>query len=182
MKKLKYLLLISLALFAAKLYGDVIIVNSKPAKICVKIKNLNEFPDIVIIGVNDCFTFSKSQKAYRIKSNNCLKVNRACPLSLYIVKKDYLRMKDLDLIDWKTDKNVQKLNLTVKTKSFQSSTYSSVYIDFNLARRDGTTFYLYKSKMSYKYQNDRPDSVQFFTDETVDPLKPISVSTENASK
>ena len=103
-------------------------------------------------------------------------------MSLYVIKLDYLKQNDLDKINWDKDKNVQKLNLTVKAKSFNTYEFSSVEIDFNLASKNGTIFYLYKTKMTYKYENERPDSVQYFKNDVVDPLKPISVSIEHGPR
>ena len=181
MRKLKFLLVLIVALFVTELHSDIIVVDPIQANVCVRIVNLNEFPDIAVIGLHsNCFALSKSNRAYQIKTNSCLRVNKACPLTLYVVKKEYLRKKELDVIDWSQDKNVQKLNLSVKTKSVNSYDYSSVVIEFKLARHKGTTYYLYKSKMTYKYQNDRSDSVRNLKNDIVDPLKPISVSTENA--
>lgn len=180
MKRLKYLLLIPLALFTGRLHGDIIITKPTPAKICVRIKNLHEFPDMAVIGLNDCLAFQNSNKAYRVDSCSCLKINHACPLSLYALKIDYFNRIDLDKIDWEKDKNVQKLNLTVKAQSFNTTQYRSLEIDFNLACRHDTVFYLYKAKTTYQYKNSRPDLVQHFKDETEDPFKPISVSIKNA--
>lgn len=182
MKKLKILLLIPLVLFTTRLHGDIIIVEPKPAKIYVRIINLNKFPDIAVIGLSDCLAFSKSNKAYRIKNNTSLKVNKACPLALYIMKMDYFKQIDLDNINWGKDKNVQKLNLTVKVESFITSEYNSLDIDFNLACKNKTIYYLYKTKMTYKYQDERPASVKNFEDDVVDPFKPISVSTGYAPR
>jgi hypothetical protein len=68
----------------------------------------------------------------------------------------------LDEIDWNKDKNVQKLNLSVKANSFNTYNFSSVEIDFNIASQNESIYYLYKTKMTYKYQNERPDSIQYF--------------------
>ncbi len=182
MKKLKFLLLIPLVLLTTKLHGDIIIVEPKPAKIYVRITNLNKFPDIAVIGLSDCLAVSRSNKAFRIKSNSYLKVNKACPLSLYMMKMHYFKQIELDNIDWDKDKNVQKLNLTIKAKSFITTDYNSLDIDFNLASKDKTIYYLYKTKMTYKYQDERPASVKNFEDNVVDPFKPISVSTEYAPR
>jgi len=182
MKRLKYLLLFSFALFTGQLHGDIIITKPTPAKICVRIKNLHEFPDIAVIGVNNCLAFSNSNIAYRVDSGSCLKFNQTCSLSLYALKTDYFNRIDLDKIDWEKDKNVQKLNLTVKAQSFSTSQFRSLEIDFNLACRHDTVFYLYKAKTTYQYKNSRPDLVQHFKDETEDPLKPISVSIKHETK
>ena len=99
---------------------------------------------------------------------------------------DYYKQHKLDEIDWETDKNVQKLNLSIKEKDFNSYDLSSVTIDFNLANYKDNIYYLYKTKMTCKYKYDaektKSDSIQYFKDNVVDPFKPISVKTEHAPR
>lgn len=188
MKSLKYLLIIPLALFATTLHNNIIITEPEPAKICVRIPNLDEFQDVVVFGRYDCVAMSKSKKAYKMEPNFIAEGNKTCPLSFYVMKLDYFKQKSLDEIDWDNDKNVQKLNLTVKANTLRSYDFSALEIDFNLACKDGTTYYLYKSKLTYKYRYSNPfrnggaDSIQTFKDDIVDPLKPISVTTRDAKQ
>lgn len=161
--------------------GDIIITGPTPAKICVRINNLNDFPDIAVIGLSDCVALSNSNKAYRVEPDSFLKVYKSCPLSLYVMKVNYLKNVDLDKIDWNKDENVKKLNLTVNANSFNSNDCSAVIIDYNLASFKDTTLYLYKTEITYKYKDKRPDAVQSFKNDA-DPFKPISVSTKNASR
>lgn len=181
MKRYKYALILLLAVLTIRLYADIIIVQPSPAKICAKIKNLNDFPEIVIVGYSDCLALSKSNKAFAVKSNSCLKMYKTCPLALYAVEKKYLKKIDLNKIDWHKDKNVQKLNLTINAKEFNTFDFSSLEVDFMLERYNDTTLYLYKTQMTYKYKAERPDSIQYFKKE-VDPFKPISISIKRATK
>lgn len=178
MKNLKYLLFLPFVFFATGLHGDIILVDTTPAKICVRIINLNKFPDMAVIGLSDCLAFSNSNKAFRIKNNSCLNASNACPLTLYVMKTDYFNKIDVNTIDWGRDKNVQKLNLTINAKSFYTRDYKSLDIDFNLAIRNNT-YYLYKSKMTWKYRDERQDSIKHFNNNAADPFKPISVPREN---
>ena len=184
MKRLKYILILVLVFYTTKLHSDVIIIEPTSATICSRITNLNDYTDIAVIGLMDCITL-KSKKAFKIKNNNCIKVQNSCQVLLYVMKLDYFKQHDLDEIDWDNDKNVQKLNLTIKEKDFNSYDYSSVTIDFNLANYKDTVYYLHKTKITYKYKYDteqtKPDSVQYFKND-VDPFKPISVKTENAPR
>jgi len=179
MKSLQYTFLALLILFSPGTSGDIIITGPSTASIKVRINNLNDFPDVAVIGVSECFALFDPYKAYRIEPGYFLKVNKSCPLSLYTLPAGKLKTLDLEKIDWENDINVKKLNLTVKATSFNSSAYRELIIDFNLARHNDTTLYLYKSKMTYKYRTNAPDNVQFFPDDA-DPFKPISVTTKNA--
>lgn len=185
MKRLKIALIFILAVFTNRLHGDIIIIKPTSATICSRITNLNNFPDLVVIGLTECVTL-KSKKAFRIKNNDCIKVQKSCSVLLYVMNLNYYKQHKLDEIDWDTDKNVQKLNLSIKVKDFNSYDFSSVTIDFNLANYKNTVYYLYKTKMTYKYPYDaeptKPDSIQYFKDDVVDPFKPISVKTEHAPR
>lgn len=184
MKRLKYITILLLLFFSTRLYGDIIIVEPRTAWICSKITNLNDFPDLVVIGVMNCITFN-SKTAFRIKNNDCINAQKSCQVLLYVMKLDYFNTHDRNEIDWDNDKNVQKLNLSIKETDFNSQNFSSATIDFNLAKYKNTVYYLYKTKITYKYKYDakqtKPDSVQYFKND-VDPFKPISVKTEYAPK
>lgn len=185
MKRLKFTLILLLVVLTNRLHGDVIIMEPTSAKICSRISNLNNFPNLVLIGLTDCVTL-KSKKAFRIKNNDCIKVQKSCTVLLYVMNLDYYKQHKLDEIDWDTDKNVQKLNLSIKEKDFNSYDFSSVTIDFNLANYKDNVYYLYKTKMTYKYKYNakqiKSDSIQYFKDDVVDPFKPISVKTEHAAR
>lgn len=182
MKRFKYSIILLLVVLTTKLHGDIIMVKPTPSKICVRINYLKDFPDIAVIGLSDWLAFSRSNKAYCIESGFCMKVYKPRPLSLYAMSMDYFKQCDLDQVDWKNDKNVQKLNLTVKAKSINTDDYRSLEVDFNLASYNDTTLYLYQTKLTYKHKDERPDSIQYFKNNIVDPFKPISVSTEDARK
>src|SRR5690606_26744384 len=123
----------------------------------------------------DCITL-KSKKAFRIKNNDCIGGQKSCEVLLYVMKLNYYKQHELDKIDWISDKNVQKLNLSIRAKDFNSQIFRSLTIDFNLAKFQDSIHYLYKTKMVYKYnaQQNKPDAIQYFIDD-VDPFKPISV-------
>lgn len=181
MKRYKYALILLLAVLTISLYADIIIVQPSPARICAKIQNLNDFPEIAILGFSDCLALSKSNKSFVVKSNSCMKMYKTCPLSLYAVEKNYLKKIDLNKIDWHKDENVQKLNLTINEKEFNTNDFSSLEVDFMLDRYNDSTLYLYKTQVIYKFKAERPDSVQFFKKE-IDPVNPITVSTRRATK
>lgn len=179
MKRFVYSLLIVFAVFLTSLHGDVIILEPEPVKICVRINNLNDFPDIVVFGLSKCTAFYRSNKIDRIKNNSCLKIHKACPLSFYVMKMDYYKqVDDLDDLDWDDDKNLQKLNLTVTAPSISKLYLNEMEYAFNLEVHNDSIFYLYKSKMTYKYSGPRPDSVRYFKN-NVNPTETISVPAED---
>ena len=83
MKTLKFILVLFLFVITARLSGDIVKKHTQP-QIRVMITNLDNFPDIAVIGLSDCLAFSRSNKAYIVKSGSCLQIYQACPLTLYL--------------------------------------------------------------------------------------------------
>ncbi len=173
MKRLTYFLLVLFLMVSPSLNSDVI-VHFPETMICVRISNLNDFSDIVLIGVWDCLALSNSKKAFRIESNSCLNATKTCPILLYAMSLEYFKTVDINEIDFEDNKNIKKLNLTIKAVSFDVYKYSAIDVYYNIARYDATTIYLYKSKITYKYSDNRPDFVQYFKND-LKPFKQISV-------
>ena len=120
MKKVKYTLLIALAIISIKLSGDVIIIDYQPAKVCVKIGNISDYPDIKIVAVHEPLTGFSKPVVEIVDSKKCTEIRKACSLVFYAVKKDYLKKKGIKKIDWKKDKNVRKSYLTFNAKDWKS--------------------------------------------------------------
>ena len=184
MKNLKCLLVVVFVLLAGKVQGDVIRIEPNDAKISVRISNLSDFPDVTVIGYRDCVSLSKPEKVFKVDSSSSLQGNEKCPLTFYIVDSKYLKKNKLEKIDFEKDKNVQKLNLIVIADVCTTYDYTSIDIDFSLARKDGC-YYLYNSQTTYLYQKELvkyPDRtvrqekiVKQYEDKIVDPLKPLHV-------
>jgi hypothetical protein len=183
MKRLKYILILLLAVNSAGLHADIIMIENPKAMIYSRITNLNDFPDVVVVGVTDCVTLN-TRKASRINHNQFIEVQKPCTVSLYVMKSDYFNNNKLDKIDWDNDKNVQKLNLSLSERDFNSNTFISATVDFNLANHQDSVYYLYRTEMAYKYKIDsrrtKPDSVLHFKDD-VNPFTPITVKIEDGT-
>ncbi|MDR2954879.1 MAG: hypothetical protein LBV43_07355 [Prevotella sp.] len=161
MKKIKLLLLILLILPAFTSYADIII-DQYPVKVYVKIDNVEEFSDIIIIGVSNCPVFSK--KPFIVNSDSEMEIRKTCSIKFYAVKKDYLEEKGLDNIKWGKDKNVLKANETIKIKRTISDEPNECQeIHFTIAGFNDKEMVIYKSSQVYKYGNShRPDKVEKF--------------------
>jgi hypothetical protein len=163
MKKVKFTFLF-LVIICASVSGDII-PSGTPAKICVRIKNLDDYPGIAVILVSDCSgwntrsrTYTNSYKVYRVSSDSSLELCR--PL-LYAIKKGYVETREWIKINWETDKNVLKSNLTIKSGIlYNEQNIREIDIDLKIAGFRNDSMILYKSKQVYKYTYNRPDSVQ----------------------
>lgn len=146
-----------------KLDSDVIIVEPTPATLCVRFLNIENFPSISLVGMYDYDSFWKSNDYFLINSNNCEFIEKNYPMTIYAVKKDYLKNKDVDDIDYDHESNVRKANLTIDTKYYKDD-YKDLTIEMgiNIAGFSDNNLILYKSYLKLKYWNNTPDSIQYF--------------------
>jgi hypothetical protein len=163
MRTIKLSLFISLLLISKIACGDIIVVSPKKVDVCIKISNLAEYPNIVLIEYVDHAVLLNSKRAYKIKSNDCLEGNNISSAYVYAVKKEYLVNKDIKNIDWSNDNNVLKTNLTIKGTSFLTNeSIRSVEQFYRIVGFTDTSVVLFKEKQVIKYTDDRSDSTNTF--------------------
>jgi hypothetical protein len=154
MKRGKYLLLLVFAIVTISVYGDVIIFKNPHAKICVKIENIGDYPDMVIVGVSDCLSVFSKPKVDIIDSTSCLEVHKACPLIFYAVKKDYLEKKGIKKINWKKDKNVRKSDITIdanKSEPIFSPSVVTLELNYFIAGFNENSMVIICKTSTYKF-------------------------------
>ena len=168
MKNLKFLLLLLVTITSISSFGDIIITKSFPNRICVKVNNLNDFPDIAVIGVSECLApFTKDQVDI-IDSISCLNINKLYPFTFYAVKKAYLEKKGINNINWKKDKNVKKSNVAINPDDFKHVDWNAkidvveLHLDIAGYDKDEAAFIFYLSKRIVKYDRNIPDDVKTY--------------------
>ena len=158
MKKLIIYTLFSLAFvffFSSTVSADVILPNSHPLSRCVKIVNLNEFPNIVLIGY---YTgpMVENYESYQIKNNECLtKGYKFNSLSIYWNTKDkpnsidpsHLLLEDVEPYGGYVD---------------QSNPLVNEDIEYSIAGFSGEKLVIYKSKQTSEYNDGSPKKVETF--------------------
>lgn len=175
MRKATLLLVLSFVLFVTRMNADIV---TDWTRIHVQIMNMSDFPTMALVSVYNCGNAKNSTML--IESSELPNARESCPMSFYVVEKKYLKKVEFDKIDWQKDKNVQKINLITEANVFFSNDYSDVKIVFKIARKKNT-YYVYKSKVTYKYrakgtQQAPSDLVKNFNDDVVDLFDPIYVS------
>jgi hypothetical protein len=163
MKRVKNVLLMCIAIFSIKVYGDIIITSYSPSKVLVKIDNLKDYPDIQVVGLGDYLTFSASNRVDMIDSSSYIDAFRITPIAFYAVKKNYLEKIDINETDWKKDKNVKKSDISIRpsVKSTKPN-LESAEIHFSIAGFNKKSMVMYRSAQTIKYNDGRPDSVEHF--------------------
>lgn len=163
MNRFRCVLLVFLFVSTCNLFGDIIPTRYTypPAEVLITIENLDEYPDIVVVGVSNCPSISGSKKAYIIEPGVSLKVHKSCPLTIYAVKKDYLEKKKLGKIKWNKDENVIISNLTVtRTTIDPDRAVNAIRMHFRIAGFNDEEMVLYNSSLIYKYTGGLPDVVE----------------------
>ncbi len=126
MKIFKLCLIIILSHLWRNSYGDIIPPNSHIVNKCVKITNVNDYPDISLLGVTTCMAFCP--QVYVIEPATCLtKGYKLNCLMIYGVRKSYLAGKDITSIDWSKDAHTFKTNVEIDPAGDYADNANSIY-------------------------------------------------------
>lgn len=165
------LLMLSCALVVPTVNADIIMTNSQElVTVTAQITNLSDYPEVSVVGCETMINIGRVVKD---------RVSSLGPMTLYLVKKKYLKKVDVNKHDWQKDKHAQKMNLFYEKGVLESSDYSSISVDYKLAKK-GSTYYVYKSKVTYKLRSKGEkkapaDVVKTFEDNVINPSEPIYV-------
>ena len=160
---MKKILLLLFAFLTIKSYGDIIIPKYTPSKIYVKITNVNDYPDIAIVGVNVFRPVSSPNRIFTFQQDSAIEVCKACQIKVYAVKKDYLNKVGYDNIDWEKDrKNVQPyINNSIASVWYNTDTPTkSIEISYTIMGFSDSWLILHESEILTKYDGDKSDSLK----------------------
>lgn len=141
--------------FAPSVFADMVPPNSHYLDRCVKVVNLNDFPNIVLIG-NVTGPMVQGSEINQIKNNECLsKGYKFNSLAIYwntkdkpnSIDKNNLLLNYVEVYGGHIDRN----NPLVKEN-----------IEYSIAVDSGGKLVLYKSKQTSEYNNGTPTKVETF--------------------
>lgn len=174
MKKVTILGLILLGLGFSPLLvrADIIPDNTHKFERCVKIVNLNEFPNIILMGrshINGTNNFNE----YSIKNNECLEFGfKYEPLSIYWFTDNSFKVFSnsnllLDKIETYGDRVKDTNHLIVET------------IEYSIIKSTSGEYRLQKTKLISEYNNRKSIKIETFGDtESKDNIKDLGNKTE----
>ena len=169
MKKLLTYTLFSLAfvfLFSSTASADLIAPNSHSLSRCVKVVNLNEFPNTVLIGYITGPMVDKYE-AYQINNNECLtKGYKFNSLSIYWTTKEKFNSIDL--------KNLKLTDITLLLENIEpsggyvsdSNPLVKEDVEYSIAGFSNGKLIFYKSKQTSEYNNGSQKKVETFNKST----------------
>ena len=183
---MKSKLLLIVVILAAGMYGYsniILITHENPnARIMVKIENLADFPDIVIVGVNDCMA-RLSRPVANVVDSTFMEVHRACPLVFYAVRRDYFEERGINRINWRRsdrNSNVMRANITIDATRLEPTWHQSVEIlkiSYIIEGFNDESMVLTRKSNYYVFGDDRPNRFEY--DNWLEMRRSFDVSTPN---
>jgi len=188
-----FLMVLSLSIFVS---ADFIPENSYPFDRCVKFVNLNEFPDVVLIGY---YTgpMIDTYEAYQIQDNTCLdKGYKFNSLSIYWTTKEKFNTLDLKNLKLESEKvaiggrddDGNPIYMDVYSPSDlvlllehiepyggyvdESNPLIKETIEYSIAGFSDEKLIVYKSKQTFEYNNGQSNKVETFNKPSVNNQKP----------
>jgi len=148
MKKCKLLLIITFLMLSKISYCDFIPIGSHSITKCIKITNIDDYPEVSLIGfILGSFNYYSS---YVVAPSECLKFQTECSLHLYAVKKTSIIGMDIEKIDWRNkDINALISNIYIDPYKFlvdDSIPYYSIEQYYKILGFTDTTVVLFKWK------------------------------------
>jgi len=154
--------------FSSTVLADSIPPNSHPLNRCVKVVNLNEFPNVVLIGYITG-PMVQGSEINQIKNNGCWsKGYKFNSMAIYWNTKD--KPNSIDQNNLLLD-NVEVYGGYID----QSNPLVKENVEYSIAGYSGGKLVLYKSKQTSEYNNDKPTKVEIFAN----PLQNTQPNNQN---
>lgn len=154
-------------------HADIMPPGMKSFYRCVKISNIEEFPDVVFIGYITGPVI-RCENPYIISSDECLtQFYKANDLTIYAVDRDYLDKTGLENIDFETDPNILGYTLEINPDweyTIIANPLVKEEIYYSIAGFNDTELILYESKKISRYVG-LPDRTEIFEEPEVNDLR-----------
>ena len=165
MEKLICLLVLIPFLISKTCFGDVIVVNVHFVEKCVKITNVDDYPDVALLGYPH--PGAMNYDTYFISSSECLiKSYTYNDFYIFAINKEYLTGKDIKKIDLPKDPNALPSNIHIIPNGDyvnDSIPISGIEQYYKIAGFSSTSVIFYKWKEITKFNNGKPDSTSTYT-------------------
>jgi hypothetical protein len=159
------IILLILSAFTSSASADVLFPGTRGIDRCVKIVNLDEFPEIVLVGyitgpVIQC------ENPYIISPDEGLtKYYKANDLTIYAIEKDYLNTKGLENINLEIDPNICSYEVEINPDWDVvniANPLNKEEIEYSIAGFSEDRLIIYKSRQVSEYMGGIPDRIETF--------------------
>lgn len=162
MKPIRHLTILLILVISQNGYCDIIPNNSHFVDKCVKITNVGEYDNFVMLGYI-WYVGNYHQDTYEVSSDECLtKGYKYNTLRLFGLKSDYISGKDIDNIDLPSDVNALETNIEINP--YAGYYHDSIPIDkieeyYKILGFTDTSVVIFKWKEVYGFNNGLADSI-----------------------
>lgn len=167
------LLFVLVAILMSKVsFADIILPHTHYVSKCVKITNLEDYPEVTFVGYG--YMGGESRNVTELSSTICLdKGYKFNHFAVCAINKSYLQGKELSKINFLEDFNVLISNTINPLKGYvhDSIPISGLEEYYKVVGFTESKVILYKWKQVTKYNNATPDLIEYFAyDGEVSPL------------
>jgi hypothetical protein len=163
MKKYRFLLVIAFLILSKISYCDVINIGSHAVTKCIKITNIEDYPEISVIGQ----TGNTISWNYIVTSAECLTGGTSMDnFYLFAINKTYLNGKEVKEINWLKDKNAIQSNIQISPRRDvinDSIPIKSIEQFYQIIGFTEKSVVLFKWKEISKFSNSKEDSIINYT-------------------
>jgi len=159
--------LVSVLLLMSKIsYCDIIPDNSHYVEKCVKITNIDDYPEVSLLGFIPPSPMGSGSYTYVITSAKCLtKGYKFNDFNIFAIKKEYLTGKDINEIDLPKDPNAISSNIHIEP--YGGYVNDSIHISaidqyYRIVGFSETSAILHKWKEVTRFNNGKPDSTKTY--------------------
>lgn len=167
-------------------FGDIIISNTHFVAKCVKITNMDDYPDVTFIGYS--MLLGQMRQVAELSSSECLdKGYRLNNYIVFAVNKSYLKGKEISKVNFPKDPNALPSDIAIepyKGYVWDSIPISAIEEYYKVVGFSDSNVILSKWKQVTKYNNGKPDLIETFTyNGDVSPLyQKITVGVNSSKK
>lgn len=177
--------------------ADIPMSNSHLIDKCVEIANLDQFPDMVLVGYvtgPELGETTNKYNAFQIENNKCLdKGYKFNSLDVYWITKDKFNLIDLKNLNTKEEtinngsstgseiipvdlsllsKELETDNLTFDWVDNSDTSLKKETVDYSISQSSDGIYTFYKSKQTSEYNNGTPAKVETFSNPEIYPIPP----------
>lgn len=168
------IILLILSALTSNACADVLFPGTRGMERCVKIVNLDDFPEIVLVG-HITGPVIQCENPYVISSDECLtKFYKANDLTIYAIDKDYLEAKGLENIDLETDPNLCYYEVEINPEWDVVNVANPLKreeIEYSIAGFSEDRLILYKSRQVSEYLAGIPDRTETFEEPDIPGIR-----------
>jgi len=176
------IILLIISVFTSSACADVLFPGTRGMDRCVKIVNLDDFPEIVLVG-HIIGPVIQCEHPYIVSSDECLtKFYKANELTIYAIDKAYLESKGLENIDLESDQNLCSYKVEINPDWDVVNIANPLIreeIEYSIAGFSEDRLIIYKSRKVSEYKAGIPDRTETFEEPDMPDIR-LSIK-ENVS-